>query len=89
MDRQTFETRLREQGYAEVTLVERPAHVALDEHTHPFEAHALILEGEIEISCVGRPAETYRAGDVFHLASGVPHTERYGPAGVRYVVGRR
>lgn len=89
MDRPTFETRLREQGYGEVTMVERPANVALEEHTHPFEAHALILEGEIEIQCAGEAAKTYRAGEVFQLAKATPHTERYGPAGVRYVVGRR
>lgn len=89
MNRESFEAELRRQGYGEITLVDRPALAALGEHTHPFEAHALILEGDISIRCVGADEKTYRAGDTFHLATGVPHEERYGPHGVRYVVGRR
>ena len=37
---------------------------------------------------VGRETR-YSAGDVFHLAHGALHNERYGPAGVRYLVGRK
>ncbi|BAL23056.1 cupin domain-containing protein [Azoarcus sp. KH32C] len=69
-------------------LVEREPNGALDTHTHPFEAKALILAGEILIRTEAE-ATTYRVGDVFHLAANEPHTESYGPAGVRYLVGRR
>jgi hypothetical protein len=31
----------------------------------------------------------YRPGGVFHLAHAQEHCERYGPAGVRYLVGRK
>jgi hypothetical protein len=31
----------------------------------------------------------YRPGEVFHLAQAEPHSERYGPTGVSYLVGRK
>lgn len=49
---------------------------------------ALIVAGEITITADGRSV-TYRSGEIFHLGNGVQHEERYGPAGVRYLVGRR
>lgn len=88
MDRAQFEQTLQAQGY-EVSTVSRAAHGSLDVHTHPFEARALILAGEIRIRCEGEEEKLYRPGEVFHLAHGQPHSESYGPEGVSYLVGRR
>lgn len=88
MDVEQFEQQLRAQGYEEFTTVTRPADGFLDVHTHPFEARALILSGEISIRC-GQQETLYRPGQVFHLAAAEPHAERYGPAGVSYRVGRK
>lgn len=87
MQQQEFLDRLRADGFAEVTTVQREPG-GLDLHTHPFEARALILDGEIALTVDGHTT-AYRAGDIFHLAAGVAHSERYGPQGVRYLVGRR
>jgi quercetin dioxygenase-like cupin family protein len=88
MDRARFEQALQTQGY-EVSTVTRTAHGHLDVHTHPFEARALILAGEIRIRCEGEEEKLYRPGEVFHHAHGQPHSESYGPEGVSYLVGRR
>lgn len=88
MDRARFEEDLQAQGY-EVSTVTRAANGSLDLHTHPFEARALILAGEIQIQCAGEEEKRYRPGEVFHLAQGQPHSERYGPEGVSYLVGRK
>ncbi|MBL8451206.1 MAG: cupin domain-containing protein [Zoogloea sp.] len=69
-------------------IVEREAHGRLDLHTHPFEALALILAGEIRIDMDGE-SRLYRVGEVFHLAAAQPHSESYGADGVRYLAGRR
>ena len=79
---------MRAEGYGEVTTVTRAANGSLDVHSHPFEARALILAGEITISCAGRET-VYHPGEVFHLAHAEPHAERYGPQGVNYLVGRK
>jgi len=88
MSPEEFKAQLRSLGFSEFVLVEWPANGGLDEHTHPFEARALILAGEITLKVAGRET-LYRPGEIFRLAHGEPHEERYGPAGVRYLVGRR
>jgi quercetin dioxygenase-like cupin family protein len=87
MDQDEFSSRLRRDGFQEVTTVSRDAG-SVGEHSHPFEAKALILDGEILIATAGAE-RTYTQGDVFHLLPGVQHTETYGPAGVKYLVGRK
>ncbi|MBB3260254.1 hypothetical protein F4827_004931 [Paraburkholderia bannensis] len=87
MDRDAFIRTLAEEGFPEPVLVTREAGV-MTEHSHPFEAKALIVAGEIAISVAGEE-RLYRAGDVFHLGAHVPHVERYGPQGVQYLAGRK
>lgn len=87
MDRETFARTLAAEGFPEPVLVTREPGET-DEHTHPFEAKALILAGEMHIRAGGEE-RCYRAGDVFHLGAGVPHAERYGREGVQYLAGRK
>jgi quercetin dioxygenase-like cupin family protein len=73
-------------------LVQRQAGGFVDTHSHPFEAMALITQGEIRIRLgadAGVAASVYGVGDVFHLAHGELHAEWYGPEGVSYLVGRK
>jgi quercetin dioxygenase-like cupin family protein len=88
MHRDAFTQLLRNEGFQELVTVERPANGMLDIHTHPFEAKALILSGEIRLQC-GETSRTYAEGDLFHLQANEPHAEFYGPQGVTYLVGRK
>lgn len=88
MERETFIEALKNEGFAEVVTVVREAGGALDVHTHPFEAKALILHGELRI-LTGDAERLYRVGDVFHLQANESHSEHYGPDGVQYLVGRK
>ena len=88
MEREPFMELLRQQGFEQVVTVEREANGALDLHSHPFEARALILDGELRLVQDGRE-QVCRRGDQFHLAAHAPHAESYGPQGVRYLVGRK
>ena len=87
MDRETFVRTLAEAGFPEPVLVTRESG-EMDEHTHPLEAMALIVAGEMHIR-VGGEERLYRVGDVFQVGAGVPHAERYGPQGVQYLAGRK
>lgn len=87
MTPEEFTRQLREQGFAETAIVEREADGMLDQHSHPFASRALVLDGEILLVVDGQ-STTYRKGDIFELRNGQMHLERYGPAGVRYLVGR-
>lgn len=88
MDSTQFQRQLEQEGFCNILTVEREADGMLGEHTHPFEAKALVLEGEILLRC-GAREQRCRAGDIFHLQAGEPHQEFYGPQGVRYLVGRK
>jgi quercetin dioxygenase-like cupin family protein len=88
MEREAFIDSLKADGFAEPVLVERAPDTGLDDHAHPFEARALILDGQITI-VTGDGARVYLPGDVFHLRRDEPHVESYGPQGVRYLSGRR
>ena len=76
------------EGFAHPVEVHRVPDGFLDLHEHPFEAKALILDGEIEIGDALQRRQ-YRAGEIFHLQKNQPHWERYGPSGVRYLSARK
>ena len=88
MTEQDFRQALAAEQFADPADVTRDATYALDDHTHPFEAFALVTAGEITLEVAGRRT-TYRPGDTFRLAAGTPHREAAGPAGVRYLSGRK
>ena len=88
MNAEEFAQTLARDGFEPPVTVQREAHGMLAQHTHPFEAKALILAGEIRIAAQGAE-RTYRSGDIFHLPAHEPHTEHYGPEGVTYLVGRK
>lgn len=88
MDRARFEEMLKAEGYPEIDMSRKEPNGSFAEHAHHFDVRALVLEGEITIGAGGE-RRTYRAGDQFQMAAGCMHTEDVGPAGVRYVVGRR
>jgi len=88
MDMTGFSQRLRREGYVEADPKFLAPGVLTAEHDHPFDVCALVLDGEIALTIEG--TETcYRPGEIFTLAAGCPHAEKIGPAGVRYVIGRR
>jgi len=88
LDHSKFETELRAAGYTDIAAREMEPGKFNAEHTHEFDARGLVTGGEIVLTCGGKP-RTYRSGDIFDMASGTPHTEQCGPAGVSYIAGRR
>ena len=88
MDRASFETELREQGYAEVIERRMEANTLNPEHAHEFDARLMVLDGTMTIASEGSE-RTYRAGDVYTMQAGCRHTEQAGPGGAVYLAGRR
>ena len=76
------------QGFDEVLVRGWAAGQVVPEHTHPFDARLLILEGEFILTCGGE-TRRYGPGEAFELAADIPHAEAFGPAGATYLVGRR
>jgi quercetin dioxygenase-like cupin family protein len=83
-----FEAQLRAEGYPEIRFNQYKPNQHNPEHSHPFDVHALVVEGDITLTVEGK-ATRYAAGDEFKMAAGCRHIEDIGPEGVRYLVGRR
>ncbi len=79
---------LQAAGFPAPVAVERDASYALGDHTHDFEAWALVTAGEITVEVAG-VATRFPAGRAFRLPAGTPHKEWAGPEGVRYLAGRK
>lgn len=88
MTESEFRQKLAADRFPEPVPVERDGTYRLGLHQHPFEAFALITEGELTIEFEGKPT-TYKAGDTFRLAANTPHAEYAGPQGVKYLSGRK
>ena len=93
---QEFESAAHAEGYSEVLSREWPALTVLDTHSHPFDAKALVVSGELWLT-VGAHASSgtdkqtmhVTSGQGFELARNTPHDERYGPEGATFWVARR
>lgn len=85
---QAFREQALAEGYEEPLLRHWDANTVLPTHTHPFDAFAVLVSGEMVLKAEGR-RQTLRAGDRFALSREVPHEEHYGPEGAAYWVARR
>lgn len=87
MDRETFETGLRRDGY-QIVYGGLRGNETIPEHVHAWHARVFVLGGEITLTRDGK-AERFAAGDWCEVAANTPHAEQVGPAGVAYIAGRR
>ena len=83
-----FEAHQRAQGCDAVLVREWAPNQVVDTHTHPFDASALVVQGEMWLT-VGTEVQHLTPGEGFELKRNTPHAERYGAAGAVYWVGRR
>lgn len=84
-------------GYTELLDRVWPPGTVLDTHSHPFDARAVVTQGEMWLSVEDATPATQATqatqhlgpGDRFELQRDTPHAERYGAAGATYRVARR
>jgi quercetin dioxygenase-like cupin family protein len=87
MDRNTFETELKRDGY-ELKELSMAAGTINPDHTHPFDARLFVLSGKITLSHEGKP-HTYGPGDFCSVDANTNHAEEVGAVDVVYLAGRR
>ncbi|QWE09213.1 cupin [Polynucleobacter ibericus] len=88
MNIEEFLRLLQQHGFPEPVEVQQPPNSQLGIHEHPFEVKALVIAGDITIVADGI-TKIYSTGDVFHLGFQQPHSESYGPEGVKYLASRK
>lgn len=88
MDEAQFRTKLAQGGYEVGEVTDLAPGATKDTHAHDFSAMILVLDGEITVTTADGDT-TCRAGETFSLAAGIPHSERIGADGVRFLAGRK
>ena len=83
-----FRTQALAQGSKEVLERRWEADTVVAEHSHPFTASALLVQGELWLTCPSGERHL-RPGDRYEVEAKLPHAERYGPDGATIWVGRR
>jgi len=75
-------------GFDEVLVRDWAPGQVLATHSHPFEVKALVVRGELALTCGGH-TRRLTAGSGFELERDAPHAEHYGPEGATFWVARR
>ncbi len=83
-----FEAATQAQSYPDVLERQWAAGTVVGTHSHPFDASALLVQGEMWLTVDGK-TQHLLPGDRFALLRDTLHDERYGPEGATYWVGRR
>ncbi len=83
-----FQAHAARLGFDEVLERVWAPNKVVQEHTHPFDVHAVVVSGSYHLILNGVSKE-FNAGDTFELSRNVPHSERYGPKGCVFWVARR
>ncbi len=89
MDEASFRRERAAEGFEYFNLIDWPAGLVNDLHTHDFAAHVLVLAGEITVTQENGQATTCRTGDTFALDGGIAHEETVGPAGAKILSARK
>lgn len=77
-------------GFSEALVREWAPDAVTQTHTHPFDAEAVVVEGEMWLMEGGQqlsPSDPQRG--TFRVPAGRPHSERYGNKGASLWVARR
>jgi len=83
-----FKQRCLAAGFDEVLERHWEPDAVVDTHTHPFAVMAQVSKGEMWLTTRGQTLHLL-PGASFALERDAPHTERYGPEGASYWVGRK
>lgn len=85
---EAFEREHRARGFDEVLERVWQPHQVLDTHTHPFAVEAVVVAGDLHLTCGGQTRHL-QAGDRFAIGIEEPHSERYGAEGAVFWAARR
>jgi quercetin dioxygenase-like cupin family protein len=83
-----FEREAKADGYDEVFQRDWAPDTVVPDHTHPFDAYAAVVQGELWLTCDGSTRHI-APGGTFSLPRDTVHSERYGSAGASFWVARR
>jgi quercetin dioxygenase-like cupin family protein len=63
--------------------------LTLEEHTHPYDVNAMVVQGEFVLTVKGEEPRKIVAGESFHVLANTPHSEQYGAVGATFWAARK
>ena len=88
MNESELTKQLAAEGFTHTYVWQDRPNAFYSDHTHAGLTAHIILDGEMTLTCGGKP-ETFRVGDRCDVPAGAAHSARMGPSGCRYVVGEK
>jgi len=88
MNEKEITEKLKQHGYNPVYVWDAKAGEEDPNHTHPFDTHLVILEGEIEIGTDGKIV-ILKSGDEIDIPKEKVHFGKVGVKGCKYIVGEK
>ena len=83
-----FQSAALAEGFDEVLVRDWQPGQLVPSHGHPFAVKALVVRGELALTCGGQTRHI-GPGGTFTLDRDEPHAEQYGPEGATYWAARR
>jgi quercetin dioxygenase-like cupin family protein len=80
--------KLKRKGYEPVYVWNAESNEEDPDHTHPFDTHLVVLDGEIEIGMDGK-SMILKPGDEIDIPREKAHYGKVGAVGCRYIVGEK
>lgn len=84
-----FQSLMLAAGYDDVIERIWPPNTTLENHTHPFEANGILVNGVMSLRIEDGPARSLSSGDTYHVFAGVTHAEIYGDEGATVWAARK
>ncbi len=88
MNEQSYERKLREEGFSGIFIHRDRPNACYPDHTHQGITAHIIIEGRITVTSEGKTV-TYRSGERFDVPAGAVHSAIIGPEGCLYVIGEK
>lgn len=88
MNENSYEQKLREEGFSGVFIHRDRPNANYPDHTHRGTTAHIVIEGLITVTSEGNTV-TYGPGERFDVPAGAVHSAIIGPEGCLYVIGEK
>jgi quercetin dioxygenase-like cupin family protein len=88
MDVESFENKLRDEGFSVVFRHRDRPNAYYPDHTHGGITAHIVIEGSITVTSEGKTS-TFGPGDRFDVPAGAVHSASVGPEGCLYIIGEK
>ena len=88
MNGNSYEQKLREEGFSGVFIHRDRPNARYPDHTHRGTTAHIVIEGLITVTSGGNTV-TYGPGERFDVPAGAVHSAIIGPEGCLYVIGEK